>query len=242
MNEDSKKVLVVPGPARVRESTLSLTLPDPKIDKFDFLNASLRLHSMRQFLSSFAILEDHDRSGLDYQVFLKHMIGMKELKLDGVKLDFVKTTSAIFLVAEKPETIDAVAAALPQLDLKRRYVLADGDARIHLCRFNGLEFEGIEKAAKESVDIPELRAMLSRTQPLVNGSPFDVAAFTVGIKGASLYKDVQDRTHYILDHEDGNTYTMYSGVNPNEREENPLVYVGTSGKTNYYVFRVEVIG
>ncbi len=242
MREDSKKVQVVPAPARVRESTLTLTLPDPKIDKFDFMNASLRLHSMRQYLSSFSIAEDHDRSGLDYQVFLKHMIGIKTLKLDGAKLDFVKTTSAIFLVADRVETMDAVASSLPDLDAGRRYVLSDGKERIHLCRFTGQEFERIEKGAKESVDVPELRAMLGGTKPLVNGAPFDVAAFSAGIKGASVYKDDQDRTHYILDHDDGATYTLYSGVNPNEREENPLVYVGTAGKTNYYVFRVEVIG
>jgi hypothetical protein len=230
-----------PGQTREREMTLSLTLPDPKIDQFTFVNASLRLHTMRKYLSSFSIVTDLDQSGFDYQVFLRHMIGIKSVALEGTRLDFVKTTSAIFLVAESEKVVALLKGAVPSIDVGKCYLLEDKACRLCLVRFSGDEFEAIEKSAKDSVDVQELKSALARSVP-ANGLPFDPKAFAEGIKHASSYRDEQDRQIFILDHGDGSTYTMYRGLNPAEREENPLVYSGRSEDSNCYVFRVEVVG
>jgi hypothetical protein len=242
MAEDKRMPVVITGKKDKNDSTLTISLPDPKIDRVTFLNAGLRLHSMRKFLSPFSISEDHDASGLKYDVFLRHMIGIKSLHMGGARLDFVRTTSAIFLVHEDPAMPDVLKRALPDLVTGRRYVLSDGKERICLCRFTGAEFECIESHAREATDLSSLRQRIGGCVPVAAEDGFDAAGFSGGIRWAGGFNDETDRFHYIIDHEDGNTYTVYVNLNPDEREENPLVFVGRNNGDTIYLYRVEVIG
>ncbi len=240
--DEGKKVFVALPAARERDNTLTIALPDPKLDRITFSSASLKLHTFRQFLSGFAISEDHDRSGMDFQVFLRHAIGIKTLSLDGKPLDFIKTTKSIYLVSEKPGIEELLAKAVPDLDVSRKYILVSGQETAIMLRFTGEEFGLIEKAAKEYVDVADLRRKLSGSAMMNRDEAFDMAAFAAGISRVSSYRDSADRVHYIIDHQDGNTYTAYTRADPGEREENPLVYVGAFEKEVFRIYRVEVIG
>lgn len=233
------KIIVSSKPDR--DNTLTMVLPDPQVDRVAFHHAGLRLHTMRQFLSGFSIAEDHDRSGLKYDVFLRHMLGVRSLSLGEMRLDFVRTTSAIFLVHENAAVLGALGDALPSLDTGRRYVLSDGKERMLLCRFTGKEFESIEAHAKEETDLSSLRRKLSKCDTIAADPGFDARAFSEGVKWAGSFSDNSDRFHYIIDHEDGNTYTLYVNLNPDGHEENPLVFVGKHGGETFYLYRVEIV-
>ncbi len=247
---DEKKFVQTPSPPQ-RDNTLAIRLADPKIDQITFNSASLKLHTMRQYLSAFSIKEDRDRSGMDFAVFLRHALGMKTLTLEGVKLEFIKTTKGIYLIYEEDAATGngqaggaaaILGKAVPGLPLERRYLLSDGKEEAVMLRFTGSEFGMIEKAAKEYVDVEALRQKLAGSVALESDESFEVKAFAAGIRAASSYRDELDRVHYIIDHADGSTYTVYTRRDPKERAENPLLYSGTAGSEIFCVYLVEVIG
>ncbi len=248
MQDEKKVVMTIPPPQR--ENTLTISLADPKIDQITFTNASLRLHTMRQFLSAFTMREDHDGAGMDFQVFLRHAIGLKEVTLDGARMEFIKTAKGIYLVFEESEGKRAegkmpdqvLGRAVPEASLGRRYVLGSGKDTVVMLRFTGKEWDMIEKAAKEFVDLPELKRKLAGSSTMTRDEAFDLQAFAAGIRAATVYRDEHDRAHYIIDHEDGQTYTVYTKQNQKERAENPLLYAGSAESEVFFVYLVQVVG
>jgi hypothetical protein len=246
-----------PAPAGpLRDSTLVFPVHEPKMERFGFISARLKLYSLRQHLSNFSLVSSNDPRGFNFEAFRKNMAGLKTICISGNEYEFACTGHGMYLVSADAGALREFSEKAPAVDMSKSSLVTDGTETIRIFRITSAEMEAVEAvagmerarsgfpptSADASVPLEDFKANLRACERLSGEEGFDMDAFIEGLSYVAVFNDVDERLHFAAIGSADATYAVYVNHNPSEHPENKLVFVGRSGSDSCYIYRIEVVG
>ncbi|MEW6722097.1 MAG: hypothetical protein AB1324_02460 [Candidatus Micrarchaeota archaeon] len=245
------------APKKERESTLIMPADEPKLESYGFMQACLRIHTLRQYLSGFQLLESFDPRGFRFEAFRENIAGIRNVTLSGSEFQFVCTGGGIYFLSNEHGALLRLADET-RLDIMKFSRITDGRETLTICRITGPEMDAILEKARtgnghrndglepasvdENVRRAEFAAKLKGCQALFCAEGFDIARFADSITLVSVFNDDENRLHYAIAGEGDAPYTMYVNRDRQEHKDNPLVFIGKLGEDTCHIYVSEVVG
>lgn len=253
-----------PEPARLRDPTLSFEVRDSKIEGIGFFCPPLKLHSLREHLSTLTLVSSADPAGFNFPNFVKNIRGLKYVAIGGLELEVLFTRSSAFLIFQGlPGRLASLEDIFGGGPLSRVNLLSSHDGPMtSLCRLTGQELRALLGAASQNasggflsgsllpsdsstdVDPKEFRERLKQCSVVSADSGFSLDEFANSVSLVSVFHDESDAAYFVIALEKTETvYSLYVNVHaPPANEENPMVARLQLGADSCMLFRADVIG
>ena len=219
------------GPKSDTDSTVSMRIYDPALEKISFSGANIE--SLKKRLSLCTLV--HNQAGINFQNFISNLKGMSPIKLGDVDLVAIRTRKSLFLLSNlMPENLYEIPA-LMDVDLKMNCILKTHTGKpMYICLISSNDFlrimnasrklsprqsidiasslyEAIEKEDYSLLSLEEFTGQIARCRVTFTlEQDFSARKFAESIKFFTVFKDEQDEPHYFIQAgENEDPYRLY---------------------------------